>query len=311
MEFRIFKSEKIKRFIPIIGLIFIVLLFTIISKGKLLTLKNMEIIINQAVFLIISGMGVLFVISQGSLDLSQGSLLGLSSAVAAILASFNPYLSIPGAILTGLIVGLINGLLLAFFKIPSFIITISMLVALRGLTIFATRSGSISMPFSLYWLDSFWLRAVILIIVIIVFGYMFVFTKIGKYSKALGSNEVSARFSGIPINRTKIMAFCFAGFLCGICGFLNSIRTGVAAASTGVLFEVDVLTALVLGGLPLTGGSASKVYSPIIGGLMLAILGNGLIISGVDVGIQQGLKGIIFLLAIAASFNRESNVFIK
>jgi ribose transport system permease protein len=311
MKFRILKSEKVKIIIPIIGLIFIVLLFTIISKGKLLTIKNIEIIINQAVFLIISGMGVLFVISQGSLDFSQGSLLGLSSAVAAILASFNPYLSIPGAILTGLIVGLINGLLLAFFKIPSFIITISMLVALRGLTIFATRSGSIAMPFSLYWMDSFWLRAIVLIIVIVVFGYLFVFTKIGKYSKAIGSNEVAARFSGAPIKKTKIIAFCFAGFLCGVCGFLNSIRTGVASASTGLLFEVDVLTALVLGGLPLTGGSSSKVYSPIIGGFMLAILGNGLIISGVNINIQQGIKGIIFIIAIAASFNRESTVLIK
>jgi len=311
MKVKILRSKKIKPIIPVIGLIIEIIIFSITSKGKLLILGNIGFILNQAVFLIIAGLGVALVVSQGGLDFSQGSLLGFSSAVAAILSNYNPYLSIPGAIITGLVFGIFNGTLVTIFRIPSFIATICMLIILRGLTIFATNSGSIPISFSLFWLDSFWIRLVILIIIIFMISYLFIFTKIGRYNKAIGSNETVARFSGVPIEKMKILAFSIAGFLCGVCGFLNVIRTGVASASTGLLFETEVLTAVVLGGMPITGGSGSRIYSPIIGGFILAILNNGLIITGVNIGIQQGIKGGVFLLAVALSFNRESIVLIK
>ncbi len=304
-------ARRIKPIIPFIGLILVIAIFSIITKGKLLSIGNIKVIFNQAFFLIIAGIGVTFVISQGSLDFSQGSLLGFSGTMAAIFAAYSHSLSLPAALIAGIIIGLINGILLSIFKIPSFIATICMLFILRGLTVYYNNWGSIPIPFEMYWIDNFKIKLIVLIVVIILSYYVFNYTKIGKYCRAIGSGEIAAKYSGIPIVKMKILAFVIAGFLCGLCGFLNVIRTGASSSSSGLLFEVEVLAALVIGGMPLTGGSSAKIYSPILGGLILAILGNGLIISGVDVSIQQAIKGIIFLAAIYISFERESVVLIK
>lgn len=301
----------IKRMIPYIGIVLIIVLFGALTGGKLLTFRNLKLIFNQAVVLIIACVGVTFVMSQGSLDLSQGSLLGISGAMAATFAVIAPVFALPMALFTGIAVGMINGTLLAFFKIPSFIITLCILFALRGLTVIATHSGSIPIPFDMLNLDSYRIKVTILIAVVVIAFYCFNYTRIGKNMRAIGSGEISARYSGVPVERMKVLAYLISGVLCGLCGWLNVIRTGAADSKTGLLFELDILTALVLGGMPLTGGSSAKLQSAIIGGLMLAILSNGMVLVGIKAELQQAVKGVIFLLAVYLSFERESVVLIK
>ena len=301
----------IKRIIPYIGIVLIIVLFGALTGGKLLTFRNLKLIFNQAVVLIIACVGVTFVMSQGSLDLSQGSLLGISGAMAATFAVIAPAFALPMALFTGIAVGMINGTLLAFFKIPSFIITLCILFALRGLTVIATHSGSIPIPFDMLSLDSYRIKVTILIAVVVIAFYCFNYTRIGKNMRAIGSGEISARYSGVPVERMKVLAYLISGVLCGLCGWLNVIRTGAADSKTGLLFELDILTALVLGGMPLTGGSSAKLQSAIIGGLMLAILSNGMVLVGIKAELQQAVKGVIFLLAVYLSFERESVVLIK
>jgi ribose transport system permease protein len=300
-----------RKLIPYIGLVLIIVLFGTLTQGKLLTFRNLKLIFNQAVILIIASAGVTFVMSQGSLDLSQGSLLGISGAMAATFASMNPATALPMALITGIAVGLINGSLLAFFKIPSFIITLCILFVLRGLTVIATHSGSIPIPFEMLELDSYSIKVTLLVLILLIAFYVFNYTQIGKGMRAIGSGEVSARHSGVPVERLKIMAYLISGVLCGLCGWLNVVRTGAADSKTGLLFELDILTALVLGGMPLTGGSSAKLQSAIIGGLMLAILSNGMVLVGIKAELQQAVKGVIFLLAVYLSFERESAVLIK
>ncbi|MBN2323823.1 MAG: ABC transporter permease [Spirochaetes bacterium] len=300
-----------KRIVPYIGLVLIIVLFSALTGGKLLSFRNLKLIFNQAVVLIIGCIGVTFVMAQGSLDLSQGSLLGISGAMAATFAAITPGLSLPLAILTGIAVGMINGTLLAFFKIPSFIVTLCVLFVLRGLTVIATHSGSIPLPFAMLSLDNFRIKASILVTVILAAYYAYTYTSLGKNMRAIGSGETSARYSGVPVERMKVLAYLISGLLCGLCGWLNVVRTGAADSKTGLLFELDILTALVLGGMPLTGGSSAKLQSAIIGGLMLALLSNGMVLVGIKAELQQAVKGVIFLLAVYLSFERESVVMIK
>jgi ribose transport system permease protein len=300
-----------RRLIPYIGLVLIILLFGALTQGKLLTFRNLKLVFNQAVVLIIACVGVTFVMSQGSLDLSQGSLLGISGAMAATFAAIHPSLALPMALLTGIAVGCINGTLLAFFKIPSFIITLCLLFALRGLTVIATHEGSIPIPFEMLNLDSYRIKVTLLMAIIVIAYYVFDYTRIGKSMRAIGSGEVSARYSGVPVERMKLLAYLISGVLCGLCGWLNVVRTGAADSKTGLLFELDILTALVLGGMPLTGGSSAKLQSALIGGLMLAILSNGMVLVGIQAELQQAVKGVIFLIAVYLSFERESVVLIK
>jgi ribose transport system permease protein len=154
-------------------------------------------------------------------------------------------------------------------------------------------------------LENTYLKIAVFIIVFAVFYYTFNYTKLGKYCKVVGAGETAANFSGIPVKKIKILAFCISGLLCGLAAFLTILRTGAATAQTGNLFETDILTALVLGGMPLTGGTNSKMQSAVVGGLMLAILSNGLLLCGIDSTLQQGIKGIIFLAAVYISIDRS------
>jgi ribose transport system permease protein len=303
--------KGIRKIIPYIGLVLIVLLFGILTQGKLLTLRNLKLVFNQAAVLIIASTGVAFVMSQGSLDLSQGSLLGITGAMAATAAALHPALALPMALLTGIAVGLINGSLLAFLKIPSFIVTLCVLFILRGLTVIATHAGSIPVPLGMLGLDSYRIKLTLLLLIVGGGYYVFNYTQIGKGMRAIGSGEVSARYSGVAVERLKVMAYLISGTLCGLCGWLNVVRTGAADSKTGLLLELDILTALVLGGMPLTGGSSAKLQSAIVGGLMLALLGNGMVLVGIMAELQQAVKGVIFLLAVYLSFERESAVLIK
>lgn len=304
-------EKRIRKFIPFIGLFIVIVVFGTLTRGNLVSPRNLKLIFNQALFLMISGLGVTFVMAQGSLDLSQGSLLGISSAMAATVTAYNTALSLPAALATGFIVGLINGALLVKFKIPSFIVTLCMLFILRGMTVFATHAGSIPIPLEMYNLDSFNMKIIVLIVLIILTAFFFNYTRLGKYCRAIGSGEMCATYSGVRVGSIKILAYIIAGTLCGLCGFLNILRTGAADNKTGILFEIDILIALVVGGMPLTGGSGARIQSAIIGGLILAILSNGMILLGVRIEIQQAIKGIIFLIAVYLSFERENVVMIK
>ncbi|MBN1423289.1 ABC transporter permease [Candidatus Fermentibacteria bacterium] len=303
--------KGIKKLIPYIGLALIILLFGVLTQGKLLTLRNLKLVFNQAVVLIIASTGVAFVMAQGSLDLSQGSLLGITGAMTATAAALHPGLALPMALLTGFAVGLINGSLLAFLKIPSFIVTLCVLFVLRGLTVIATHAGSIPVPMEMLAFDSYDIKVTLLVLILAGAYYLFNYTQTGKGMRAIGSGEVAARYSGVPVERLKVTAYLISGTLCGLCGWLNVVRTGAADSKTGLLLELDILTALVLGGMPLTGGSGAKLQSAVVGGLMLALLGNGMVLVGIMAELQQAVKGVIFLLAVYLSFERESAVLIK
>ena len=123
----------------------------------------------------------------------------------------------------------------------------------------------------------------------------------------IGAGETAAEYSGFQVKRTKVLVFVFAGMLAGAASIFSLLRTGSVISTTGNLLETDVMIALVLGGLPITGGARSK-YSPvIIGVLILAFLDNGLIQMGASTVIQQLVKGIFFLLAIIVTTDRRSD----
>jgi ribose transport system permease protein len=304
-------KNNVQTLIPFIGLIVIIIAFALLTSGQILTISNIKLIFEQSLLLIIACVGVTFVMSMGSLDFSQGSLLAVCCLIAAVVAQESIILAVICALLVGTAIGIINGTLLAKFKIPSFIVTICTLFIFRGVTVFFTSSGAKQSPFEMDLLDNISLKIIVLVIILIVGFYLFNFTKFGKECRAIGSGETAAAYSGVNVKKVKIIAFAFAGLLGGVVSFLALIRTGVAAPTTGLLFETDVLTALVLGGMSITGGANSRIRSGIIGSLILAFLGNGLVLMGMEASVLQMLKGVIFLLAVVVSLDRKSMAVIK
>ena len=304
-------KDGIREFIPFLSLILVIVFFQFITKGMLLTVRNLKLILNQSFVLMIGSVSCTFIVAQGDVDFSMGSTVGITAVCAAWVSQAVPALALPAAMLIGLIVGIINGILYVKCKIPSFVVTLSMLLILRGLTIFIAGGGSVNVPFSLYDLDNIYLKLAVVILVILIATFAFNYTKLGKWSKAIGSGVTAAAFSGVPVDKMRVFGFGLSAMMCGLCGFFNMIRPGSAATNTGNFFETDVLIALVLGGMPLSGGATSKVRCAVIGSLILAILVNGFACWSIDEKLQQGIKGVIFLVAVWLTFDKNNTRLIK
>ena len=306
---RQFNSKAfLKAAIPYLGLVAVIIVFQIASKGVLLTPKNIKLLINQSFIIMIGGMGCSFVVAQGNLDFSIGGIVGVSAAVGALIgpAGGAPASAILGT-LVGCAVGCVIGLLHVKFRVPAFIGTICMMFVLRGLTWVLNDFKSIAAPASFVKLDTLQNKIIIVVIVFIIIFILFEYTKLGKYSKAIGANPLAAEQSGVPVKKMKVIAYAISGLVAGMCGFLALVRTGTSNISTGVMFEVNVLTAMVLGGMSLSGGPNARMKAGVIGALMLAIITNGMTLWGLNDKWQSAVQGIILIGAVAISYDRKSS----
>ena len=304
-------SEILKSSIPLIMLLVLVIFFQIVSHGRLLSKQNMMALLNSMYSILLGATGVAFLMAQGNLDFSLGAIVGLSAALAGYSSWINPFLSIVVAILVGVVCGLINGLIHAKLKVASIITTLSTAYIFRGTQATLISKGAVSVPPSLMKLENINLKMMIIVIVVVIGAVLYNKTVLGKYSKAIGSNAVASSQAGIKVDKMKIACFILAGAVAGVVGFFNLVRAASASANTGAGFEFDVLLALLLGGMPISGGPIARFRSVIIGSLIMTILSNGMILWGLDMVLQQLVRGCIFLFSVTLSFDRRNNSIIE
>lgn len=298
--------------ITLLGLIFLVVFFGIVTKGNLLSAKNLSLIFKQGYALLLVTLAGVFVMSTGNLDFSLGATVGFSCVCATLTATYiSPALSIPVAVLVGLAVGLINGISITKFKLPSFIACLCMLFILTAATQSLITGSSIMMPVSMIKWETNLLKGIVAVIYLAVMVVMFNYTKVGKQLKSLGVSIEAARQSGVNIDRMMILAYVISGVAAGIAGFFMMLRTGGAATTTGQTMTTDVIVAIVFGGMSISGGASSKISAAILGTLIVTILNNGMVLAGYGGDAQQLVKGILFLAIIAVSMKRDSNVIVK
>ena len=305
------KRNTLQKYIPILGLIIVIALFAIITGGKTLKPTNLEQIVNQSFTVMLSCAGVAFVMSMGSLDFSQGSILAIASYCAGWAAGVNIWLGLLVGIIVGFIIGSLNGWIYSKFKIPSFIVTICTMLIFRAIEIVLAADYPPAVPNKIFDYDNFIFKSSIVVILLIAGFILFYYTKFGRQVKAIGAGEIAAMFSGVKVNRIKILAFALAGAMAGVAGFFTLARTGLVSSSTGTLHETNVMIALVLGGLPVSGGAKSRYTAVIIGALLISVLVNGLVQIGVDTVMQQLIKGIIFLVVIIITTDRKADMVSK
>lgn len=297
--------------LPFVGLIAIIIFFQIISGGRLITVRNGSVLLNQIFTIAIGSTGVLFVMAQGNIDFSIGGIAGLSAAVAATVAPAGTAYVLPVALLIGLAVGSMNGIFNARLGIPSFIGTLAVSFVLKGVVVQVLGSGSKGIPLSMLPIDNLPLKLAVLVGVLLLGGVLFEYTKLGKHSKAIGSQPEVAKQAGVNVPRTKTIAFVLAGLVAGLAGFFDLVRSGTASTTTGLGFELNVLNALLLGGIPITGGATAKFRGVIVGSATIAVLTNGMTLWGVGIITQQLVKGLIFIAAVSLSFDRRNTAVIK
>jgi ribose transport system permease protein len=296
------KWEYFQNFFPFIGLIVIVLVFTITSGDRLWTKNNLLNIVNMVIPLCLGASGMLFVASQGSTDMSMGSLLALCGTLGG-LASLK--LGIPGfilvSLLTGVLFGAFNGVIVAHFKVPSLMVTLAMLIALRAVVSYITNGQAVFLDPDVIALDSLYIMLPAAVVLLILMWYVFSYTKIGFFSRCIGENQEVGRFSGIAVKKYKIFAFALSGLMAGVTGILAVVKIGGVSPTIGNFFELQIMTAMFVGGIPVTGGSGSKFYKIITGSFMLVFLQNGLTLCMVSAEISELIQGSILLIVVFMS----------
>lgn len=298
-------SAKLKSFLPFIGLIVLAVLFAFFTKGRVFSANNIEALMNQAFTVILVSLGVTLITAHGGMDFSVGAVLAISEMVAAIIFKMTgaPVLIIVFCIITSVVCGFITGMITIRLNISPFIASLCMQFAVRGfvnavLTGKAVGVTELSAP---DWTVKLPVLAVMVIVMYLILRY----TLIGKYNKAIGENIQAAKMSGVNINRYRLYAYLISGVFLGVAAYFDLLRSGSISTMTGVNFELDVIIALVLGGLSLTGGYETSVRSAVIGGLVIVVMVNGLTAIGVKSNYIGMIEGMIFIMVVLSTYNRD------
>ena len=282
-----------------------------------LSSTNLINVVRQMSVVGLIALGVTGVIVSAGIDLSSGSVVGLTAVVAASLAQdpdysapFYPGLHLPlivavlAACVVGALVGLINGTLVAKTRIPPFIATLGTYTAIRGLALLYTGGRPISDLTDAYNFigqgDLFGapVPIIILVVMAIVTHILYAHTKFGKYIYAIGGNEQAARVSGIDAAKYKMLIYVYASFLAGLAGLVVSSRIGSGQPGLGVGYELDAIAAAVIGGTSLSAGGIGTVAGTIVGALIIGVLNNILDLMNVSAYWQQIIKGCIIVGAV-------------
>ena len=300
---------SLRKMIPLIGLVAIVVVFEILSGGKLLAVRNLKNILTQSYPVIIIALGAVFVFAHGGMDLSYGGALGVSMYIAARIAShgYPLYLVCVGALLTAVVCYLVNGLVSVYGNVPSFITSLSILYICRGIlnTVCAHERESIPPEFFDY--DIWSIKIPVLILIIVITWILFEKTSLGKSERAIGGNMYAALQSGIPVRLIKIAGYMVSAVTVGIASFFSLLRAGSVTTSTGQGLEMNIITALVLGGVSLSGGPKTRIANAILGAVMVILLRNALIVIGVNERVVEGIQGVALLLLVFLTYSRDKN----
>jgi len=312
---KIFKNwwEKIKynyfqEFILLVVLLVLGTIFSLLTD-TFLTIPNILNVLLQISIIAILGFGVTIIIISAGIDLSLGSVMALvGMGTAAILTSSTPsiFLAILGGLLIGGIVGFINGITVAYIHLPAFIATLAMMSIARGVALVVTNAIPIyNLPESFLFLGSGFLWGVPTpIYVMISFYFILDFilrkTKFGRYTYAIGGNEEATRLSGINIKRYKLLVYVVGGICTGVAGILFTARLGSGQPTAGVGYELDAITAAILGGTNLFGGSGNLIGT-LIGAFVMGVINNGQALLNISSYVQNIVRGIIVILAVGIS----------
>lgn len=312
---RRFGYDRIKRLFPVLLLLVLVVVFSALSP-RFLRFGNLMVVAQQAVVLLVAALGMTFVIIAGSIDLSVGAIVALAALATAWTAPTLGVAAVLPACLVGLICGLLNGLVVAKGKVPSFIVTLGAMVVYRGIVLFFTRGAPISIDderfLDIFSGRSFGIPHSALIAVVLVAITMVILnrTVFGREVRAVGGGERIAFLTGIKVDRTKIYLFSLLGLLCGMAGLLQGARAMAATAQLGEGLELDVIAAVVVGGTPLTGGVGS-IQGTILGALIITTLSNGMNSIGLDPYFQNIVKGLVLILSVFVTIDRKKIGIIK
>lgn len=297
-------QARIQKLLPITGLVALLLVFSFTTDGRFLTWNNSKSLLMQLAITLVAAVGTVFVMAHNNLDFSLGGACALVSVLAYLVTggALIPFFIM--CIVFGICCGLFTSLVHIGGRVPAFMAGICLLFAGQGVAQSVSAERTMLMVEAAK-LNDIWVFLAVIAVVLLAGSVLFNYTKLGKYQKLIGSNPNAATFSGINVAKFKTLAFVVSGVTVGIAACLTVARTASISGTTGLNLEMDVLLALSLGGISMTGGSATRIRSAFIGVAIYFILGNGMLLWGLDANYVDIVKAVFFLATVAVSIDRS------
>jgi ribose/xylose/arabinose/galactoside ABC-type transport system permease subunit len=304
--------QRVRTFLGRSGLLLaLILLFVIMATvaPNFLTARNMLNVLRQVSFVGIIACGMTMALIGAEVDLSVGSVVALTSALLGVLSvklGWPLWVAIIVCLLEATLVGLFAGFIRVKWDIPGLIVTIALMLSLRGMAFVLTNAFPIPITNSTFaFLGSGYIfgipfPAIIFLATMALFGFISTRTVYGRSVYAVGGNAEATRLSGIPVTRIRITIFGTTGFLAAVSGILLTSRLNSGYAGVGVGWEFDVISAVIIGGTSLFGGEGS-MFGTLLGVLFIGLLGNGMVLLGVNPYLQDVARGAIILAAVLLS----------
>ncbi|MGI6467248.1 MAG: ABC transporter permease [Sphaerochaetaceae bacterium] len=301
------EKMTLKKLFASYGFLFILAFMIIISSilsPAFLTQRNLLNVLRQMSITTIIGFGMTLIIISGMIDLSAGSVAALAGCIGTSMyvATGSVWLGLVVGLLVGAATGVVSGTLISHFGLPPFIATLAMMTGARGLVLLYTGGKPIINigNFTILGQGTLLGLPIPILIMFITFALIYVVskkTRLGRYVYAIGGNQNAAVASGVNVKLIKITTFIIHGTLTGLAGVILMSRINSGQPSSGLQYEMDAITAVVVGGTSLSGG-VGTLMGTLIGGLIVGILNNILNLTNISPYWQQILKGVVIVLAV-------------
>ena len=301
------------------AVLIVTILMTVIVQlltGHFYTAYNLSTFSRSASFTIIIGFAQTLVLLLGGIDLSVASVAGLCSMIFAMLTTVggvNPFLSIAIALMAGVALGAINGIFICGLNLTPFIVTLATSALYKGIIYVATKGIPLTgIPESVTIIGQGTLfgiipyPAIIMVVLAVILIYMLRYTSFGRHIYAVGGNEHAAKIVGIQINKTKMAVYALTGFISALAGILMVLRLGSSQVNIGENWAMPSITAGVLGGTSMNGGSGG-IGGTIVGGLLMSVISFSISLLGISSYWDQIVTGVVVLIAVAIDAIRRRN----
>ncbi|MCV2394409.1 inner-membrane translocator [Actinotalea sp. M2MS4P-6] len=301
--------ELVPALAPLLGLVVLTVAFVVVGTVSGVNMSySVQTLINQSVVIVIIATGAIFIFAMGSFDIS----LGASTLVAAMVGglAYNATESLVAmlvaCILTAVATSLVSASLAAVFNLPVFVTTVAMLSVLGAVAValVQTTGGAqikVDSSFARQY-DTLPVKLSVAVAFLALCVFLFTYTRLGRVEKLIGGNPVTARLTGVSMKKTAIAAFAIAGLGVGLGAFLTVLRTPTMTTSSAADIGMNVLVAMVFGGMPISGGPRTRIYAALLGGLSMAVLNQTmttlLATSSAGNGISQVVRALFFLAVV-------------